>query len=248
MAEKKKNPQFITPRGPLKWPKLTAVDYGTKDYPNPKGSFSTKVVFQAADPAVKAFLAKLQPLYAQAMADAQEEFKKLKVETRKKLKNVTENPLFTTLYDKETEEPTGEIEMKFSMAASGERKDKTTWFARPSLFDAKGNPILVFDRKSGATLKSAPDIWSGTIAKVSFEAIPYFIPGTGAAGLSLKLKGVQIIDLVSGGQRSASSFGFEEEEGYEFDSSSASTDTVDESDEFGDESSSSSNDEEGADF
>lgn len=209
---KKQAPRFVTPRLILKWPKLHQIDFGTNEYPKPDGEYSTRGVMQADDREVQAFLKKLQPLYDEAMAMAEEEFKKLKVETRKKLGGVKANSLFTTLYDQETEEPTGEIEMKFAMKASGTvqkgPRAGTVWKAKPDIFDAKGRPMV-----------KVPEIWSGTIGKISFETNPYFIPGTGAAGLRLKLKGVQVIDLVAAGQRSASSYGFGEEEGYEYDDS-----------------------------
>jgi len=205
MTERKKNPTGTSPKGSLKYPKLDKADLGTKDYPKPNGEYSTKLVLKAEDKATKAFIASLQPHYNAAMEKAEEEFAKLKVETRKKLKSVSQNSMFTTLYDKETEEPTGEIEFKFAMTASGTRKDGTKWSAKPGIFDAKGKPIV-----------KVPEIWSGSIGKVSFEMQPYFIPGTGAAGLKLKLKAVQLIELRSGGSRSADSYGFGAEEGYEY--------------------------------
>jgi hypothetical protein len=64
-----------------------------------------------------------------------------------------------------------------------------------------------------------PNIWGGSEGKVSFAVSSYFIPGTAAAGLKLMLNGVQIIDLVSNGSRSADSHGFGEEEGYGYDPS-----------------------------
>jgi len=217
MTERKKAPRFTTPRVSLKFPKLHAPDYGTKEYPKPLGEYSTRAVMKADDPVTQRFIATLQPMYEEAMDWAAEEFKKLKVEIRKQKGSVQQNPLFSTLYDKETEEPTGEIEFKFSMPASGIRNkgkaDESTWTAKPSIFDARGNP-----------LSKVPEMWSGTIGKVNFEVglnkdgLPgYFIPGTAAAGLKLKLKGVQIIELRTGGSRNASDFGFEEEEGYEAD-------------------------------
>lgn len=206
MAERKKNPTITTPILSLKYPKLDKPDYGSKDYPKPDGEYSTLGVMEAEDRAVKKFLADLAPHYRNAMEEANEEFKKLKVETRKKLGGVKENDLFTTLYDPETEEPTGFIQIKAAMKASGVRKDKTTWKAKPDIYDAKGRPM-----------KKVPEIWSGTKGILSLELQPYFIPGTGAAGLKLKLKAVQIIDLVSGGSRTASSHGFQSyDDGYEY--------------------------------
>lgn len=214
MAEAKKRnfPKITSPRLGFKYPKLNEPDYGSKDYPKPDGEYSLKGVLQADSKEAKQFIAQLQPLYDEALQQAEEEFKKLKVETRKKLGSVKPNDLFTTLYDAETEEPTGEIEFKFAMKASGEYKKGPKagkrWSRSPDIYDAKGN-----------LLKKPPQIWGGTIGKVSFEASPYFIPGTGAAGLKLSLLGAQIIELVSGGQRTAASHGFVEEDGYEGDTS-----------------------------
>lgn len=221
MADKKqKFPTFTTPKLVFKFPKLIEPDFGSTEYPKPDGEFSTKGIAKLSDPAVQAFLGKLQPLHDEAVAKGEEEFKKLKVETRKKLGQVKVNDLFTTLYDQETEEETGEIEFKFAMPhrieiKKGPNAGKVI-YKYPALFDAKGKPIIVRD-KQGKTLANAPQLWGGTVGKVSFEARPYFIPGTGAAGLKLALTAIQIIDLVSGGQRSASSYGFEEEDGYEAD-------------------------------
>jgi hypothetical protein len=207
MAEqKRKYPKLISPRLVLVFPKLSEPDFGSKDYPKPDGEYSTKGSIRADSPEAKAFLAALKPHYDAAMAEGHEAFSKLQIGTRKKLGKVTENDLFTTVYDKETEEPTGNIEFKFAMKASGTLKKGPkagqTWNRKPDIFDARGVPMV-----------KVPALWGGTVAKISFEASPYFIPGTGAAGLKLNLVAVQIIDLVSGGQRNAASHGFGTEEG-----------------------------------
>lgn len=94
--------------------------------------------------------------------------------------------------------------VKTKMKAKGVDRDGRQWSAAPALFDAKGAPIT--DR---STLKN---MWSGTVGRISFEACPFYQPAIGA-GITLRLRGVQIISLVeSGGD--ASSFGFEEEDGW----------------------------------
>ncbi len=249
MAEaKKKYPKFTSCRLTFKFPKLSEIDYGTKEYPKPDGEYSTRGVVSADDPSVKAMLAKLAPLHAEAVAAAEQEAKAMKVEQRKALEKkngkglIQVNDLFTTLYDQETEEPTGEIEFKFAMKAGGivKKGPKTgqKWSRKPDLYDAKGQ-----------LLKKAPAIWGGTIGKVSFEVSPYFIPGTGAAGLKLGLLGVQIIDLVSGGQRTAASHGFGEEDGYSHEGSfDDETPEGGEEDSSGDEGSSTLDDTDDVDF
>jgi hypothetical protein len=222
--DKKKTPiKLRTPSGRLGWPKLTEPDFGSKDYPKPDGEYSTKLILKSDDPVTQQFIKSLQPHYEAAIADAKVEFAKLKPETRKKLKDVTENPLFTELLDKETEEPTGEIEFKFSKKASfvaqkgpraGERVN-----VKVALFDAKGGVI-----------QKAPQIWGGSVAKVAFVASPYFISGTGIAGLKLNLDAVQIIELRQGGGKSAGDYGFGEEEGYSHSDAAAESSDTNEAD------------------
>jgi len=208
MAEQKRRkfPQFTSPKGTFKYPKLSEPDYGTKEYPCPQGRYGLKLVMPAKAPETKAFIKALTPAYEEALAEAKEAFEKLPVATRKKLGEVKPNPLFTEVYDKETEQPTGDIEFNIKMDASGEYKKGpkagTKWTAKPVLFDASGQRMV-----------RPPAIWSGTEGKVAFEARPYFVNGSGAAGLSFKLIGVQIVKLVSAGERSADSLGFGAEEG-----------------------------------
>ena len=49
---------------------------------------------------------------------------------------------------------------------------------------------------------------------MSFTANPYYMPSTRTCGLSLRLLAVQVISLNEFGDTSASSYGFEEEDGY----------------------------------
>ena len=49
--------------------------------------------------------------------------------------------------------------------------------------------------------------------KVAFDPIPYYMASTNKAGVSLRLKAVQVIDLVTGGEKTADAFGFSEEDG-----------------------------------
>ncbi|MDX0455511.1 DUF2815 domain-containing protein [Sinorhizobium medicae] len=217
MAKDTKNkfPQFTSPRGIFVYPKLSEPDYGTKDYPNPDGQYSLKLRMSQAE--ADAFVLRknkdgdsLQSLYEDGLREAEAAFAELKVETRKKLGAVKPNDLFTVLYDEETEEPTGLIEFKFKMKASGEYKKGPRagkkWERKPDLFDARGKKI-----------GGGVNIWGGSEGKVSFVASNYFIPGTAAAGLRLMLGGVQVIELVSNGSRAADSYGFGAEEGFGYD-------------------------------
>lgn len=202
--------KVTSPRAIFQYPKLVEVDYGTKEYPNPDGSYNVRFLLDASEPSTQKFIEKLSAHHQEALAKGREEFKGLKAETRKKLKVITEDPFYTEVLDKETEEPTGQLLFKAKMKASGTYqkgpKAGKKWNRSPLIFDAHGNRMI-----------KLPDIWSGTEGKVAFELSPYFIPATGATGIAFKLIGVQIINLVSGGQRSAADLGFEEEEGYSHD-------------------------------
>lgn len=214
MSEKrKKAPSFVTPRGTFVFPRLTEAD--TKFKAAGEYSVKLRLTKDAAADLVKA----LAPMHAEAVKTGKKEYAALKVETRKKLDakggfNVV--PLFTPCYD-DDENETNEIEFNFKMTASGEsKKTGKKWERRPVIFDAKGKPM------------GNVQVWGGTIGKVSFdvglnkEGEPgYFIPGTGSAGLSLRLNSVQVLDLVSKGERSAASYGFSEEEGYEYNEADA---------------------------
>lgn len=223
--------KMTTPRGTFVWPKLVEPDYGSKEYPKPDGEYSVKVRFDAEDPAFIPFKKKIDAALEAAVENARAQFAELKPATRKKLGDISINEPFEVVYD-EDENETGEVLMKFTMKAGGivkkgPRQGKR-WARKPQLFDAKGKPML-----------KAPEIWGGTVGKVSFSFITdgYFIPGTGATGIKLQLEAVQIIELVSGGQRQGSDFGFEEEEdGFEYDESQFEDEADDDSDndEFGD--------------
>jgi hypothetical protein len=94
--------------------------------------------------------------------------------------------------------------IKTKMKAKGIDRDGRAWSSAPALFDAKGRAVK--DRES---LKG---MWSGTVGKISFEACPFHQAAIGA-GITLRLKAVQIISLIEGGG-SAEGYGFGEEEGW----------------------------------
>lgn len=238
MPEKKKpsNPKIMAPRGPMVYPKLNAAD--TKFAA--EGSFATKVRYGADDANVQAFIAKLRPMHDAAVARGQELFQAMPVKSRKALeakgvKGAVANPLFTEVFDEETEQPTGQIEFNFKAPASGKAKSGKNmgkvYIRRPTIVDSKGKVLVqgtnfswLHEIKPGpATLantvfkKMGPPIWGGSEGKYSLEigtfedGLPgYFVPSTGACGISLRLLGVQLLTLVQGG---SDDLGFGSEDG-----------------------------------
>ena len=205
-----------TPKGTFKYPRLTEPDYGSKDYPDPDGSYKLTLVMSQAQ--AQKFIDQLQPEFDKAIELGQEAFAKLPVANRKKLGEIKTQDFYSEVYDKESEEPTGEIEFKFKCKAGGTTKAGKPWSRTVALFDAKGNPA-----------KNIKEIWGGTEGKVSFTTSPYFVAATGTAGLSLRLEAVQILKLVVGGSRDAAGYGFGKEDG-DFDATEETQGFVDETD------------------
>ena len=115
----------------------------------------------------------------------------LKEETKKnKGKDIkTANPPYSDELD-DDDKPTGNIVIKF--------KSKAIY--PPAIFDAQGN-----------VMKDS-NIWGGSEIRVNGSIAPYYVPLIGA-GVSLRLRAVQVIEYVEGGTGSADRFGFEEVEG-----------------------------------
>lgn len=112
----------------------------------------------------------------------------------------------------------GKTIFKFKMKASGTNsKTGDTFKQRPALFDNKLNPIN----------PEEVNIWGGSILRVSFQPALWFTPMLGA-GVSLRLKSVQVKDLVEGGSQSGSSSDFDEVEGDSSSKNKSENETVQE--------------------
>lgn len=210
--KKPKALRYTTPKGIFVYPYLVKPDFGQGQFANTTGIY--KVNLRLSEEAAEPLLAILQPLYDAAIQEGLQKFSQLKVEARKKLKALSETPLFDVEYDTETEEPTGMIIFKFSTKASGTNQKGEPWTRTIPLFSASGKAI------------KPTMVGTGTVGKVAFEASGYFVPATGVAGLKLYLSSAQILELSEGGGGgSASSYGFGAEEGYESDSDDSSDDS-----------------------
>lgn len=203
--KKKNNNEKFFAKGILKYPRLNAPDYGTDNFPKEGGEYNTKVIISGAE--LERLQKKMDRIYDEAIAEGKEKFEKKAVAKRKKTP-FAENPYFTPVYN-EDEEETGDFEISVKTKASGvSKKTGKKWSRKVPLYDAKLNK-----------LSPNVNVYGGTVAKVSFTVSPYFVDANHLAGLSLRLEGVQVLELVSGGEASASSLGFEEEDGFEYDGS-----------------------------
>ena len=247
MADFKK-PTFVKITSPIaafNWPKLHEPDFGTDMYPKPEGEFSTKVKLDTQDPEHAAFIAKIEAAYEIAEKNALAEFAKLKPPQRKKLEakgGISGNAPFTPIYDDEENE-TQFVEFKTK------KPFKITFKKGPKAGQTITTSLSVFDA-SGTALKKVPAIGGGSEGRVSLSYNPegYFIAGTGAFGISLRLEAVQLVTLrqfggtqsaadngfgaVSGGYSAADSNGFSDETDDDADDQFTGNDDTDDDEDF----------------
>lgn len=124
------------------------------------------------------------------------------VEADPRLKNtLTTQDVCQPVYDRETGDDTGNVEFKFKLKAKIQKRDGTWYEQQPAVLDSKKVPMT-----------NDILIGNGSRVKVAFEPIPYVMASTKKAGVSLRLKAVQVIDLVEYGNSAASVF--DEEDGF----------------------------------
>jgi len=114
---------------------------------------------------------------------------------------LTTAPTSVVVLDRETGDPTGYTEFKLKLKAKVRKRDGTTYEQKPVVLDAKKQPV-----------DPSVMIGNGSTVKVAFEPIPYYMPSTKTVGVSLRLKAVQVVDLVEYGAPATSIF--DEEDGY----------------------------------
>lgn len=194
MATKPKAERYKTPRGVLIKPRVRGK---ASTQFNKGGEWYTKLALEGE--AAEKMQETLQPLLDDALDQMKRENKKY----AKVMKMV--NPGKPEL-DEESGEETGRTIFNFKQQHRVKSKKSGEVFEfNVAVFDAKGKP-----------LPEKAKLGTGSEGKVVFEARPYFIEKDKEAGISLKLKAVQVlkfVEYVPGGD--ASSYGFKEEEGFD---------------------------------
>jgi hypothetical protein len=197
-TKKKKNPRAVSPAGLFLFPKLRTPD--TKF--NKDGLFSVDLVLEPAEAEV--FIKSLQRDHDLAIAEGQTQYAGLKP-AFKANHPFQANPFYVLEYD-DKEQPTGRIIVKFKATAVFTVKGKNGEAERVN------RTIAVYDSR-GNVLPPSVDVWSGSMGRVAFSYFPYFVSGTGAAGLSLRLESVRVLKLMTRG--AADPFGAPED-GFEY--------------------------------
>lgn len=207
---KEKNQRLTTPRGRAVYPYLNKPD--TKF--DADGVYHTKLAVPAK--AAEELVAAIDAAAKKALEDAKEEVANLKAKG-KKVKDAKECEDLPYSYDEEKDE----FVFSFKMKSQVKGKDGAEgWTQKPAIFDAKGKPVDKTVRVGG-----------GSTLRVSFEIVTFFQQKIGA-GVSLRLRAVQVIELKEYGTGDASTHGFgEEEDGTFAADEGADADDTDESDE-----------------
>lgn len=183
----KKNETIVTPKGTLKYPRLFTPDTKFKA----EGEYKTSLILSPKEAAP--VIAKLKEIHKDAYA----------AECAAKKKKALKQAAFPWKNETDAEGvETGNIEFKTALKARVEPKGKEAWDQRPQVFDSKRKPVA-----------STTKVGSGTTARLALEVNPWFTDALGF-GIQLRLKAVQIIDLVEFSGADASGM-FEDEEGFE---------------------------------
>jgi len=156
---------------------------------------------------------KAQPLIKQINAEMEASLKIAKEKNKGKTIKRANPP-----YEEEMDEknvPTGNVIFKFKRKAQIIAKDGKVIPFKVAIFDSSGKPLI------------DTNVWSGSEMKVSAELVHWFTAMAGA-GVSLRLRAVQITKLVEGGSGNAEGYGFNNVEGGYTAPESANTNVVQE--------------------
>lgn len=182
---RKRNVKITTPVGKAIWPHLNTPD----------------TTFEK-DGGIYAVTLRLPKSEASNLIEEITKVYKDNIKNLEKEKGKKPKPASMPVKDSEDEDgnPTGEVDIKFKLKAVG-KSGSDTWEQRPALFDSTGKPLTEV-------------VGGGSTIKVGAEIIPYFTASVGA-GVTLRLKAVQVIELVeysTGGDFNA--WSFEKEDGF----------------------------------
>ncbi len=106
------------------------------------------------------------------------------IKNNPKRKDLTLRTPYTPATDKDGNE-TGEIEFKVKANAKFQSRDGKWFSQKPLVVDSKRTPM------TKDTL-----IGNGSIVKVAFDIVPYSMMSSKTCSVSLRLKGVQVLNLV----------------------------------------------------
>jgi hypothetical protein len=185
--EKKAVIKATSPRGTIQWFKLIKPDSKFNKY-------SVDLIVEDT-PEIRKIISVMENAVASRL---KEEQANAKPEKRKLITKAKQMPIEPQL--NAAGEETGKFVMKFRLAASGTKKDKTTYtVAAPAVFGPDAKPY-------SPEVKSSLQVFNGSIGQINFELSPYAL-ATGDVGCTLKPKAAMILKIQQGAAE-ASDYGF----------------------------------------
>lgn len=186
---------LTSPKGAAVYPHLNTPD--TKF--DADGVYHVKLRCSEKEPQAQALIKLIDEKMVESVAKAREAVK----DDPKKLKKVKACDDKPYSFDTDDDDKrTGTVTFTFKMKAQGKsRKTGEEFTQKPAIFNAQGKPVTEVLRIGG-----------GSTLRVSYEIVLFPPTGKTGAGVSLRLKGVQVIELVEWGQGDASYHGFNAEE------------------------------------
>lgn len=171
IISKTKGKAMTSPKGGALWTKIITPD---TEYDR-NGTYETSLVLDPNDDTVKGFIANLENLLGEAVAEAKEN---LAPEKAEKLEIF---PITRDEVDAD-KNPTGNIIVKAKLKA----KDHEFKDQKVDVYDVKGRKENDWDT----------DIGNGSTIKVKVFAFPYYMAKDNTVGVSMKLNKLQLINLV----------------------------------------------------
>jgi len=199
-----KHTRLTTPIGTARWPRLSKPD--TKF--DKDGVYKVDLILSAAD---------AEPVKKQIQDVMKDHIEYVK-RTKPALKKRADLPFVEEVDDGGNE--TGNWVFKFKLKAIGVNGDDR-WEQRPIVMDSKKAPIDT----------TTVEVGQGSRISVGCEIVPYVSPMVGA-GISLRLKVVQVVELRESGSSVGDDWGFDVVEGFVTNEKTSSTSSVEEDFDF----------------
>lgn len=186
---KRHYPRFTSPAGVAVYPRIKTPSTNF----DADGVFECKLAFENED-ACSAWVEEmegiLKELREKELAGIDNAAK------RKKVEKYQVAPIVEPELDDEGDE-TGRMLAKFKLKHIVRPKEKAPWKQRPAVFDA-----------AGKQMKVVPNIGGGSLLVIGGTASFWVNEASKSVGLSLRMEGVQVLELVEFGSKDAAGFGF----------------------------------------
>ena len=208
MEKRKPNTKITTAAGIAQYPYIDKPD-GKFPVENPKDVYKVNMILEDDEKTrgqIDLMEEERDAKHAQVLKDLKAKLKEAtpagKKKVQKKIDALEVADVYEVHYDDAGEE-SGKVILKFKMNAEVMNAKKEVFVQKPNVFDCSKPPVSL----------EGVAIWNGSTLKVAGEIVPYFMESTNQVGVSLRLKAVQVIQLVGPGQADAASYGFDGEDG-----------------------------------